>query len=536
MTDAPTASPETVATRTQVALLLASILIVAACAILYQLLIGTASSFFLGDTVRQFSLTIGVFLSSIGLGSFLSRLVTERLLERFILVELLLGLFGAESVPLLYLAYAVEPDHYLFVMLAMIVLIGSLIGLELPLLTRILEFRDASLRVTLANVMSIDYLGALAAALLFPFVLLPQLGVFRGALVVGMVNLIIGTINLIVVRGNLPRWVRWKLGLIAAAVAIAILGQLVFASVLESKLHSVLYDYPVVLDHQSKYQRIVVTRQKDDVRLYLDGALQFSSRDEDRYHESLVHPAMSAARSHERVLVIGGGDGLAVRELLAYDPDDVREIVLVDIDPAMTDLGRNYPLLTGLNRNALNDDRVTIINADAFREVLDGDDRFGVVISDLPDPKSLPLSRMYTETFYRGIRRIMPATGVLVVQSSSPYFAKRVFWCIEKTIAAAGFHTYPYHVWIPSFEAWGFVMATPATTENGTRDGGKPLAPLEVSALRLQVKTRFLTDAFLQGMFHFPKDMSAESLKTPVKVNRLDVHPIVGYHAESWRE
>ena len=116
------------------------------------------------------------------------------------------------------------------------------------------------------------------------------------------------------------------------------------------------------------------------------------------------------------------------------------------------------------------------------------------------------------------------------------YFARRVFWCIEKTITEAGFHTYPYHVWIPSFEAWGFVMATPAATENGTRDGGKPLVRLEVSTLRLQVKTRFLTDAFFQGMFHFPKDMSAESLKTPVEVNRLDRHPIVGYHAESWRE
>jgi spermidine synthase len=524
---------ETVTTRVQAAVLLASILVVAACAILYQLLIGTASSFFLGDTVRQFSLTIGVFLSSIGLGSFLSRFVTDRLLERFILVELLLGLFGAESVPLLFLAYAIDPDHYVFVMLAMTVLIGSLIGLELPLLTRIFERRTASLRVTLANVMSIDYLGALAAALMFPFVLLPLLGVFRGALVVGIVNLTVGVVNLAVVRGILPRWVRWKLGLVAAAVATVTIGQLILAGTLESKLHSALYDYPIVFDMQSKYQRVVVTRQDDDVRLYLDGALQFSSRDENRYHEALVHPAMSAARNRERVLVIGGGDGLAVRELLAYD--DVREIVLVDIDPAMTDLGQDYPLLTGLNRNALNHAKVKIMNEDAFREVLDGDERFGVVISDLPDPKSVPLSRMYTVTFYQGVRKIMPASGVLVVQSSSPYFARRVFWCIEKTLAAAGFGTYPYHVWIPSFEAWGFVMATPKRTEDGTREGGVELPQVDVSTLSVQVKTQFLTDAVLRGMFDFPKDMALESVKLPIDVNRLDHHPIVGYHAESWR-
>ena len=523
-----------IASRVHVAVLLASIFIVAACAILYQLLIGTASSFFLGDTVRQFSLTIGLFLSSIGLGAYLSRFVSERLLERFILVELLLGVFGAESVPLLYVAYAVEPNHYIFVMLAIIVLIGALIGLELPLLTRILEAREASLRTTLANVMSIDYVGALAAALLFPFVLLPALGVFRGALVVGLVNLTVGVINLAVVRASLPRWVRWKLAFVAAPVGVLILMQLGFAGRLEGKLNSALYDYPVVLDTQSEYQRIVVTRQKDDVRLYLDGALQFSSRDEDRYHEALVHPAMSAARNRERVLVIGGGDGLAVRELLLYD--DVREIVVVDVDPKMTDLARNHPLLTGLNHNALNDERVTIINEDAFIEVLNGPGRFGVAISDLPDPKNPSLSRLYTGTFYRGVRRVLPATGVLVVQSSSPYFAKRVYWCIARTVAAAGYHTYPYHVWIPSFEAWGFVMATPAATETGTKKAGAPIPPMDVSSLRLSVKTQSLTDAFMQSMFHFPKDMAAEAIKAPGEVNRMDNHMVVQYYGEAWRD
>ncbi len=513
--------------------LLASIFVVAGCAILYQLLIGTASSFFLGNSVQQFSLTIGVFLASIGLGAFLSRFVVDRMLERFILVELLLGLFGAESVPLLYLTYAIEPGQYTLVMLSLIVIIGALVGFELPLLTRIVESRESSLRTTLANVMSIDYLGALAAALLFPFVLLPVLGVFRGALTVGLVNFFVGVAILGLTRKALPRWVRWKLGFIAVPIGLLIVGELIVADRLESRLNSALYDYPIVLELRSRYQQIIMTRQGNDVRLYLDGGLQFSSVDEARYHEALVHPAMSAARNRERVLVIGGGDGLAVRELLKYD--DVKEIVLVDIDPEMTWLGQNEPLLTGLNRNSLNDPRVTVINEDAFVKVLEGDatnGRFGVILSDLPDPHSNELSKMYTVTFYRHVRRLMPVTGVLVVQSSSPYLQKRAYWCIARTIEAGGFHTYPYHIWVPSFEEWGFVMATPARMENGTPQGGAKLGRIDPASLHLSVKTGALTDAFMQSLFAFPKDLTADSVKKPIDVNRLDDHALPRYYAE----
>ena len=312
-------------------LLLAAIFSASACAIVYELLIGSTSAYFLGDSVQQFSVTIGLFLASMGLGAWLSRAVVDHLLERFIALELWLAAVGGSCVPILYFAY-LYTDGFRYWMILLIVAIGALVGLELPLLTRMLQ-QHGGLRTVLANVLSIDYLGSLAAALLFPYLLLPLLGAFNTSLTAGLLNVAVGLVLLVAFWSRLARGPRLRLLGLGLFVAGALGLGLVMANPIRERLESELYTDQIIYSEQSPYQQIVLTRWQDEIRLYLDRHLQFSSADEYRYHESLVHPAMSLADQAKRVLIIGGGDGLSAREILRHS--QVERVDLVDLDPEM---------------------------------------------------------------------------------------------------------------------------------------------------------------------------------------------------------
>lgn len=497
------------------ATLLVSVLVISICSITYELIIGTLSSYLLGNSVTQFSLTIGLFLFAMGIGSLISRQIRGNELRWFILVELLVGLFGGFSAAILYAVFATSEVYYYTVMITLILLVGVCIGLEIPLLTRIVAHRS-DLSKALADILSVDYLGALLASLAFPLVLLPSLGVTETAFLTGAFNIAVAALNLHLFRKRLGRrQVRLLWGGMATA-GILTLGGVVGSASLGSFLEQQLYVDRIIYREQTPYQRIIFTKQGDDLRMFLDGQLQFSSRDEYRYHELLVHPVMSVSRSRESIAVLGGGDGMAVRELLKYD--DVKHIVLVDLDPAVTALAEAYPLLTDLNRNALDDPRVEVINQDAYKFIEDSSALFNVIIIDLPDPNNESLSKLYSETFYRLLRKRLTPDGAFVTQATSPYFAREAFWSIAHTIEAADFAILPLHTNIPSFGDWGFVIGTPHRTP-------------EVSVPD-SLDLRYLTPDVLTAALIFDPDIA----EVPAEVNTLDNPILMRYYDRGWRQ
>lgn len=512
MANSPTAESSTRQRHKQV--LVGSVLIAGMCSIVYELLISTTVSYFLGDSVRQFSITIGLYMAAMGLGSWVSRYITRDLLLAFIGVEILLALVGGLCVPLLYVAYAYT-DLIQVVMLALIIAVGALTGLEVPLLTRALEHEDALSR-NLSNVLSLDYLGALLATLAFPFLLVPFLGVFRSSLVFGLINLALGVLNLWYFSAELGLRRPALLRSTGIAVAVFMGTLLAFSQGLLSAWTNSLYSDRVVYQEQTAYQKIVMTQYKDDLRLFLNGNLQFSSIDEYRYHEALVHMPLSAHPKPRHVLVLGGGDGMAIRELLKYD--SIESIDQVELDPAMIDLGRDNPKLRDLNQDSMRDPRVATHARDAMVFLEDVGGQYDAVFVDLPDPNNVSLARLYSREFYRLIRSHMTQNAVFVTQATSPYYATKTFWSIKRSVAAAGFsRVTPYHVEVPSFGDWGFVYAS--------TDG------IDVTAASPAVPTRYLATAQMKGMLRFAAD---ERVDRQVASSSLDKPAVHRYYMEGW--
>jgi spermidine synthase len=510
-----------IAGRGQARLLLFSVLVVATCGLVYELINATMASYLLGDSVTQFSLVIGVYLSAMGLGSWLSRFVVRRLANRFITVQLIIALVGGFSAPALFLGFAVLAGirPLLF---AILIVVGTMVGLEIPLLMRLMPGKR-ELKDLVAQVLAFDYIGALLASIAFPLLLLPWLGLVRTSLLFGTFNAAVALWSARAFRAELvrPRWVT------AQALMVLLLtgGGLLVGARIESFGERQLYDSPVIFSQKTRYQRLTITRWSDDVRLYIDGNLQFSSADEHRYHESLVHPAFAAREQlattpARRVLVLGGGDGLAIRELLRYP--GVTDIDLVDLDPEMTRLFREVPALAELNAGSLSDARVTVHNADAMRWLEQWRSEaeptpWDIVVVDLPDPNNLSLGKLYSREFYRLLRTALAPDGVAVVQSTSPYLSPQAFWCIIATLDAADLYPLPYHAHVPSFGDWGFALVA----------RGKLSKPQALAfELPKPEQLRFLTAELVPTLFAFPVDQQP----LEVEINRLDTQMLVRYY------
>ena len=490
--------------------LLISVFAIATCGLIYELLAGTIASYVLGDSVTQFSTIIGVYLSAMGIGSYLSRYFRRDLIAAFIQIEILVGLIGGVSSLVLFLAFS-ELDAFRVVLYGWVAVTGILVGLEIPFLLRILEdqfpFRDL-----VSKVLSLDYLGALAASLLFPLWLVPRVGLMRSSFVFGVLNLVVAiwTCHLFRAEHRRP-----MLTVQAYAACALLLVGVAFSQTLVTFTEQRLYQDPVIFSRASRYQRIVVTNAQGEMRLFLDGELQFSSFDEYRYHEALVHPGLAAVAAPRQVLVLGGGDGMAVREILK--DRRVQQVTLVDLDPAVTETFRDHETFAALNDYALRSPRVEVVNADAF-VWLDNDRRqYDFIVVDFPDPSNYSLGKLYTATFYARLAAHLAEDGVAAIQSSSPLLARRAFWCVVETVRAAGLDARPYHVAIPSFGEWGYVIATHA--------------PFRIPD-RLPDNLRFLTPAIMPTFFEFPADMT----EVPVEVNHLNNQIVVRYHAEGWRQ
>lgn len=499
--------------------LLAAAMLISACGLAYELVAGALASYLIGDTLTRFSTVIGAYLFAMGVGAWLARFVRGDALARFIEIEIAAGVVGGFSAMLLFAAFAAnvpfQPLLYILVLA-----VGVLIGIEIPLLLRLLrsefEFEDL-----VSRVLSLDYIGALLASLIFPLWLVPQLGLVRTGLAFGLLNIAVALATLWIFRDRLRAPGLWlAAGFSFAALAAGLAGAERFARNAEERL----YRGEVVFAEQTPYQRIALLQRGSTVRLYLNGRLQFSSRDEHRYHEALVHPALAALARPRRVLVLGGGDGLALREVLRYAL--VESVTLVDIDAQVTTLFRDNARLALLNGGALADRRVTIVNADAWRWLESrpasgpGAERFDAVFMDLPDPSSYALGRLYSAPFFRLISRHLAPQGLIATQATSPVAVREAFWCIVATLEAAGLRATPYHAHVPSFGDWGFVIASREEMKENYR-------PPE----RLPEGLAFLTPEVLRTLFVFSPDVGP----LPVEPNRLDTQQLVSYYDRGWR-
>ena len=492
-------------------LLFITVLLIAACGLIYELIAGTLASYLLGDSVLQFSTIIGCYLFAMGIGSALSRYINRGLAYRFVWIELLLGVVGGFSSALLFLAFAYT-EGFQLLMYALVIVIGVLVGLEIPLLMRIVRGRY-HFRDVIAHVLTFDYLGALGASLLFPILLVPYLGLVRSAMLFGIINVAVALWSTFLFANQLV-----KAPALRAVSCIVLCGLgigLAQAKRITTAAEDNIYADEIIFARDTRYQHIVLTRFKDDIRLFLNSHLQFSSRDEYRYHEALIHPGLSAIPAPRRVLVLGGGDGLAVREILKYP--QVGSIALVDLDPEMTRLFSTHPMLTALNQRSFSSPKVHITNADAFPWVDSNPDSFDFIVIDFPDPTNYSLGKLYTTAFYRAAARHLSAQGLMVVQSTSPMFARDSYWCIAETIKQAGLRTYPYHVYVPSFGEWGFVIA-------GYREYQPPTS--------LPAGLRFIDVRDLATLFQFPPDMAPLAMPP----NRLNDQVLVRLYDQDWKD
>lgn len=489
-------------------LLFLSTVLIATCGLVYELVAGALASYLLGDSVLQFSTVIGAYLTAMGLGSWLSRFVDKNLVTRFVEVEIAVALIGGFEAPLLFAGFTYSPG-FRAILYVIVGLVGAGVGLELPLLIRILETRT-SLKELVARVLALDYIGALAASLLFPLFFLPHLGLLRTSLLLGLVNAAVALWTTFLFD---PGPTRTRLRVMAGAAILALTAGILFANQAEQRMERDLFADPVVMSTQTPYQRLVLTHAPGDTRLFIDGALQFSSADEYRYHEALVHPAMAASPG-KRTLVLGGGDGMAVRELLRHP---VESVTLVDLDPEMTRIFSERADVVALNHGSLSDVRVTIVNDDAFGWVRGYTGApFDTVIIDFPDPNNFGLGKLYTVQFYRLLARVLTPHAAVAIQATSPVFSPSAYSCIVETVRAAGYAARPYHAYVPSFGEWGFVLASLAEVSRFA-----PLLP----------GLRSLDDATLPTLFQLAPDLAPK----PEVVNRLDNQLLVRLYSEDWR-
>lgn len=488
------------------------VLIIATCGLVYELLAGTLASYVLGDSVTQFSLIIGIYLFALGAGAWLSRFIDRNLARYFIEVELAVAILGGLSAPLLFLSFA-ELSYFHLILYLIVFSIGALVGLELPLLMRILK-EHLDFKELVSRVLAVDYVGALVASLLFPLFLVPRLGLVRTSLVFGILNAVVGLWGTWLLQPLIKGSVTALRGRACVVIALLLIG-VIKADTLTSLAEDGMFADDIIYARSTAYQRIVITKGRAGFQLFLNGNLQFSSTDEYRYHEALVHPAMMLAGAPRRILVLGGGDGLALREILKHP--SVESVTLVDLDPDMTKLSQRFPPLAELNKHAYDDARVHVINQDAMIWLEEKDESYDAAIVDFPDPNSFALGKLYTTRFYHLLKNHLAPDAPVAVQCTSPLFARNSYWCILKTIEAAGFTVKPYYTAVPSFGIWGFALARANAFDT----------PQHAPAVAL----RFLDDKAMAAMFI----LSADLAPVPVEINRLDNQVLVRYYESEWK-
>ncbi|TXS50217.1 polyamine aminopropyltransferase [Streptomyces sp. uw30] len=435
-------------------LVLAGVFVCAACGLVYELELVALASYLIGDSVTQASVVLSVMVFAMGIGSLAAKRLRPHAAAGFGAIEAVLALVGGSSALGLYAVFAWTGDWGGMwangpraLLVAFSLTIGLLIGAEVPLLMELIQrIRRQDAGGAVADLFAADYVGALVGGLAFPFLLLPLLGQLTAALITGAVNAVVGgALVLGLFRRDLSRRARWLL----VIANVTVLGVLASAAVLvddfERAARHAVYGRDVRVAVQTDIQEVVITggTQGRPLDLFLDGRLRVSGRDARRYHEALVHPAMSG--EHTRVLILGGGDGLAAREVLRHP--GVHRVDVVELDAGVVRLAREDPPLSRLNGHVYDDPRVHAMTDDAFRWLRAAPpSTYDVVISDLPDPGITASTKLYSQEFYALARRALTPHGRLAVHAGPVSIRPRVFWTVDTTLHTAGLRTAPYRV------------------------------------------------------------------------------------------
>lgn len=486
-----------------------------------------ATSFLFGDTATQAGLLLAFVFFGMLAGAWLSKKFPDsRLLEAFIIGELLLTIAAGFSIVFGFWVYATS-EHYVLLIRLNIFLVSTLVGLEDAAVIRYANRYESETKDAIGNGMMMNNLGSAIAGLFFGTILVPFFGgMLNVALILGVLDSIVVAIVILRFKDQL---IRWPIYLMICVVS----GFVLFATYsgsdeLSKNLTNPLYDDMITRQWNSPYANIVLTREDKEIRLYINGGLQFSSTDEVQYHEPLIMPALNLAsqRVANRPLVVaiaGGGDGLGSRDVLKHS--NVGELHIVDLDAVMTgEVALSEPIVT-LNQHAFEDSRVTIHNTDAFIFFRDTEERFDVIIVDLVDPNNDVVSKLYTVEFYQMLSKKLNHGGVVVTQSTSPWYSPEAFWTINLTMEETFSTVVPYRWAVPSFGDWGWNMASHVEFERTEIDIDETL-------------TTWLTSTGWDSLHFFSPDefKIRDQLKSLGVVNRL-INPILSVyynHSSRW--
>jgi spermidine synthase len=452
-----------------------------AAGLVNEYVLSTVSTYILGNSIEQFSITIALMLGAMGLGGWIQRFISDdNLIEKFFYLEIALSILGGFSPLAIYFGFAFMEDHFALIQYFFIISIGFMIGIEIPFIARINEKFSETLKSNLSLIMGADYIGSLVGAFVWVYVLLPHFPLTKISFIISGVNVFVAIITYMYLKQKVI-----KPFIISLFVGTTLILGYTMSDKITENLEQKLYQDPIIYAANTKYQHIVLTENKNinEYRLYINGNVQFSSLDEKIYHEQLVEPIMELVKGPKDVLILGGGDGLAVREVKKHK--DVKSITLVDLDPGMLKAIQDSKFLTNLNNNAFKNvniidpneyissggvkdlnisgqsaGSVNLVNIDADKLLHKLEGRsWDVIIVDFPDPDSIELAKLYSKEFYMKVKRVLRPGGMIVVQSTSPYHAKESYLCIGRTIEAAGFNAIPYHDNVPSFGDWGWYIA-----------------------------------------------------------------------------
>ncbi|MDH5388709.1 MAG: polyamine aminopropyltransferase [Gammaproteobacteria bacterium] len=502
-----------------------------------EYVLATITTYILGNSIEQFSIVIASMMLMMGISGFVqSRMSDNNLIYKFIGVEVVMAVLGGFAPLAIYGAFAYFEYNFAVVHYFFVLSVGFLIGFEIPIVMRIINQQQISLKTNLAIVYAMDYVGAFVGAIIWVKILLKFYPLTEISFIVAGFNFAIAliTVTYFIFTGIIKHRVTTAI-IMLMTVLILVVGYLNNRDI-SSLFEQHFYDDPIILKTTTKYQHIVLTENKQlgDIRLYINGNTQFSSLDEKRYHDLLVHPVMSIANMPEHALILGGGDGLALRELLKYK--NLKSITLVDLDPDMIKLASENPRLRKLNKDAFQNARLHVrppgnvnavnvkgvylesedswtkklqsewvatvdvytIDADQFIRSKN-DQRWDVVIIDFPDPSSVELSKLYSKQFYRKLRTHLTSNAFVSIQSTSPYHSKESFLTIGNTLRSAGFNVLPYRQNIPSFGDWGFHLAwTSSESEKAIKNSLKTIETFIVN-------TDYVTPELMLASFAFGK-------------------------------
>ncbi|WP_440874433.1 polyamine aminopropyltransferase [Thalassotalea sp. PLHSN55] len=546
-------------------LLILTMAVLAGCGLIYEYLLSHYAGRVLGVMESTIYAMIGLMIVAMGLGAFAARKI-KCAFNGFVWLELIIALLGTSAIliigaliavtqllpQLVADTFAIPPDALprggLFKQLSFLafnspyffgLLLGFFIGMEIPLIAQIREhIHQKHLQHNLGTIYGADYIGAGIGAAIWVIFLL-AIDISKASALTAALNLIAGTVFI----SRYWHKLRWLKTLIGLHILLAVLIVLTFnyGNAWLNQMSNLLYIDKVVYSDKTRYQQLTFTERSmglnsdNTINFYLNGRLQFSSSDEHIYHSYLVYPVLLGSARHDNILIIGGGDGLALRDVLAWSP---KKVTLIDLDKELLDIfktpGQYLPSalansIRDLNQQSLQDPRVNIVAADAFiaiDELLKSQQSYDAIIVDLPDPSHPDLNKLYSVNFYARLKQLLSGDGLMAIQSTSPYHAKDSFIAIGNTAEAAGFnHVQQYHDNVPSFGEWGWTIAS--------KEGRSPFE--RISAYQeLPVAHHWLTKNLLKNAFYFPNNFYQD--KAEIGINYLGSHKLYQLHQKAWQE